>query len=318
LVHDFARSYAACFASLPDQLIYCEHGNQFDPNNRFSNYDDPLDTPFGDHVVTDLLHRLVPRGRITSHINLSELNYVHPLALIPEWLAGRLFYDILDRALRYVLFPLFILYVAYQVLVISPQGVFEVVQQWVVEVGSDAVVLFIGFILFFIPVRRALGRLALSMTESPSGEAKRVEPTDAPAVIERLLNTNHSPPMSSGLTGQQISVFITGHTHDPSLRMVERPHGKPAIIANSGCWLRQLRPVQTIFRTPPIFVASYVQTHIRIYRRDSGIRVELWEHSKPASDRLPFLERAALLGRRSQQPVAQAKAEVIGASELLD
>jgi UDP-2,3-diacylglucosamine pyrophosphatase LpxH len=45
LVHEFALSYAACFTSQPDRVVYCEHGNQFDPANAIAAYDDPLDTP---------------------------------------------------------------------------------------------------------------------------------------------------------------------------------------------------------------------------------------------------------------------------------
>jgi hypothetical protein len=33
LVSVFALSYSASFQSLPDELIYCEHRNQFDPSN---------------------------------------------------------------------------------------------------------------------------------------------------------------------------------------------------------------------------------------------------------------------------------------------
>jgi UDP-2,3-diacylglucosamine pyrophosphatase LpxH len=47
LVDEFALSYAARFESLSDQVIHSEHGNQFDPSNRLSDYGDPLDTPIG-------------------------------------------------------------------------------------------------------------------------------------------------------------------------------------------------------------------------------------------------------------------------------
>src|SRR5918996_2944579 len=33
LVHEFALSYTAAFDTLPEQVVYCEHGNQFDPTN---------------------------------------------------------------------------------------------------------------------------------------------------------------------------------------------------------------------------------------------------------------------------------------------
>jgi UDP-2,3-diacylglucosamine pyrophosphatase LpxH len=45
LVEDFALSYAASFESVPEQVVYCEHGNKFDPANTIRDYEDPLDTP---------------------------------------------------------------------------------------------------------------------------------------------------------------------------------------------------------------------------------------------------------------------------------
>ena len=61
-----------------------------------------------------------------------------------------------------------------------------------------------------------------------------------------------------------------------------RENGAAASIVNSGCWLRQLQPIQAHFRGPPVFVSKFVQTHVRIFLGDYGVRVELWEHPKPA------------------------------------
>lgn len=55
LVDEFALSYTARFESLGDHVFHGEHGNQFDPTNRFSDYGDPLDTPIGSHVVDDIV-----------------------------------------------------------------------------------------------------------------------------------------------------------------------------------------------------------------------------------------------------------------------
>src|SRR5215475_13574495 len=43
LVDVFALSYSASFNSFPDQLIYCEHGNQFDSANTLVDYVNSLD-----------------------------------------------------------------------------------------------------------------------------------------------------------------------------------------------------------------------------------------------------------------------------------
>ena len=97
LVDEFVLSYAARFELVSDRLVYCEHGKQFDPANIITDYDDPLDTPFGDHLVTDVVRRISPVGRIGRDLDMRDIGMVYPLVTIPEWVAGRVFYDLLGR-----------------------------------------------------------------------------------------------------------------------------------------------------------------------------------------------------------------------------
>jgi hypothetical protein len=110
----FGLSYSASFASLPEQVTYCEHGNQFDPSNTIVDYANPLDTPVGAHVVTELVRPIGSGAAVTRSIDLRELSYVFPLAAIPEWIAGRIFYQFLGQVLRWLLAPLVVAYVAYE------------------------------------------------------------------------------------------------------------------------------------------------------------------------------------------------------------
>ena len=58
VLNHFAHELRAARAEPLERLIeivYCEHGNQFDPANIIKDYEDPLDTPLGDHIVTDLI-----------------------------------------------------------------------------------------------------------------------------------------------------------------------------------------------------------------------------------------------------------------------
>jgi Calcineurin-like phosphoesterase len=116
LVDAFALSYSACFRSLPGQLIYCEHGNQFDPANTLADYANPLDTPVGAHVMTELVRPIESAAAVTGGLDLREVRYVFPLAAHPgpaEWIGGRIFYRFLDRVLRWFLGLLALLVVAY-------------------------------------------------------------------------------------------------------------------------------------------------------------------------------------------------------------
>ena len=325
LVDEFVLSYAARFEAFPGRIFYCEHGNQFDPANTVMDYDDPLDTPFGDHVVTDVVRRVVTGGRITRSFDLRDVNKVFPLTTIPEWIAGRVFYDLLGRVATRLLLPLLAGYAAYRIfaylLAVADEGTLSFwesyrtlpgVQTVFAEIAWDALLLVTVLVLFFLAIRRTAARLGSSFTSPPPEE--RPGETSGPARsgksqndIRSILASDHHPPMGRGIRGHQIDVFISGHTHTPSLSEFRREGGNGAVIVNSGCWLRQLRPVPAHFGGPPVFVPKFVLTHARVYPGDDGVCVELWEHPKPAPQRLRTTERLAILGRLPAQPAPGAK-----------
>jgi UDP-2,3-diacylglucosamine pyrophosphatase LpxH len=289
LVHGFALSYAASFASDPDRIVYCEHGNQFDPSNTIRDYDDPLDSPLGEHVVTDLLPRL-PIGWESEGGNLRAIDRVFPLASIPQWLAGRTFYVTATQVVRWLLLPLVILFVAHAL--VRGGGLVDVV----VELGYDLGALLLVLGLFLV----VAGRTANRYIRSAGAHAGRA---DEHELIRGGLESGEPPPLGADLAGE-IAVFVSGHTHAPSLTHFDGPSGISGARVNSGCWLRQLQPVPAHLGAPPVFVSRFVQTHVRVYREDTGLQVELWEHPRPSSQSLRVVERLAVAGRLPAEPQA--------------
>jgi len=121
--------------------------------------------------------------------------------------------------------------------------------------------------------------------------------------------------MRRDIRGREIAVFVSGHTHAPSLSRLSR-ETDDAVIVNSGCWLRQLRPVPAHFGGPPVFVSDFVQTHVRVSHDESGILVELWEHPKPTPRRLRTTEQLAVLGRLPARPVTSTKPRILMSGRL--
>lgn len=326
LVEEFALSYAARFESTPERIIYCEHGNAFDPANAITDYDDPLDTPLGEHIVTDVVRRIVTAGRITRDLDLRDIGRVFPLVTIPEWIAGRVFYDLLGRAVAYLFAPLIVGYAAYRVVAYLLALAYDVPESFSFwesyrtlpglqvlfgEIAWDALLLVTVFVLLFFAIRRTTTRTISSLAPRIPGECPNVSGADSYGVgIRDFLQTDANPPMRRDICGREIDVFVSGHTHAPSLSHLARETGDGAVIINSGCWLRQLRPVPAHLGGPPVFVPRFVQTHARVYLGDSEVRAELWEHPKPALQRLRTAERLAVLGRLSSQPATDTKPEV--------
>ena len=304
LVHEFALSYAATFASAPSDVVYSEHGNEFDEANLKRNYDDPLDTPLGDHIVTEIIPRL-PGGRAAAALQLREIDHVFPLDTIPQWVAGRLFYTLVTQLLRWLLVPLLVAYVAFEVVsYLLGVGAREITDLFV-ELVYDVTLLVAAFGVFLLVARRQANR---------SIESAPVRPVES-EIIRQRLEEARPPPLGDAIDGD-IAVFVSGHTHAPALSAFRRGGGRSGIVVNSGCWLRQLQPLKAHLRAPAVFVNRFVQTHVRVFLRDGEIRVELWERPRPSQQVLRVAERLAIAGRRPTEPAAGSPAAVRSSASI--
>jgi UDP-2,3-diacylglucosamine pyrophosphatase LpxH len=311
LVEEFGLSYAARFGPHPGQLVYCEHGNQFDPVNALTDYANPLDTPVGAHVLTEAIRPIGSRAATTSGIDLREVRYVFPIAAHPgpaEWVAGRIFYQFLGQMLRWLLVLLAFLVVAYvataalAVVLGRAGGGPWALRSLLVEATYGAAVLVFALAVVFLVSRRTTRDVLTTLASrfpwlAPESERSREE-----AAIRRLLEDGGAPPMAADVSSLEVAVFVSGHTHAPAVSELARAGGGRTVVANPGCWLRQLQPVAAWLGGPPVFVPAFVHTHLRVRSSPAGLTVELWDHPKPAERRLPWIERAAVAGRMPRQP----------------
>lgn len=328
LVDEFVYYYlAAIEAGGERRIIYCEHGNQLDPANTVENYDDPLDTPLGHHVVTDFTRRISPYGKVSSNLDLSEIKMVYPLVAIPGWVVSRYFYDFAGKVISYLLLPLIAAYVIYRVVAYflalgygNPAGLFgasqelPAVHRLFLDIVIFGLLATLIFTIFFFVIRYTVHR---TLNAVGSGGRPRASPAQiSQEKIEATLNGENPAPMNNSLDPTTIDVFVSGHTHLPSLIEVERPNNQRAIMVNSGCWLRQLQPVSPHLKGPPVFLSKFVLTHVRVYAQDGALRVELWERSKPAPQRLSRTERILTWGHRPPQPLPDSRSRVQAASSV--
>jgi UDP-2,3-diacylglucosamine pyrophosphatase LpxH len=322
VVDEFAYYYLASIeAGGEPRVIYCEHGNQLDPANTVEDYHDRLDTPLGHHVVMDFTRRVAPLGEVSRGLDLSEIKMVFPLVAIPSWVASRYFYDFAGKVAGYLLLPLLAAYVVYRVVAYllasaaGAPGFFRAYQELprvhelFLDIGIFFLVTLLIFAIFFLVIRRAVRRTLASM--SPGGSRPRYSPAEASQEkIRAILRGESRPPMNPSLDPTTIDVFVSGHTHLPSLTAIERADGRRAVMVNSGCFLRQLQPVSPHLKGPPVFVSKFVLTHVRVFVQEDALRVELWEQPKPAGQKLTRIERLLSWGRRPQGPLPDSKPRV--------
>jgi UDP-2,3-diacylglucosamine pyrophosphatase LpxH len=328
LVDEFAYYYLASIrVGSERRVIYCEHGNQFDPVNTVEDYHDRLDTPLGHHVVMDFTRRIAPYGKISRGLDLSEIKMVYPLVAIPRWVTSRYFYDLAGKVVTYLLLPLLVAYAVYQIAAYlvavargDPARLFggsEELPRYhelFIDITVFGLVILAIFAIFFLIIRHAVHKILATM--SPQG-GPRYSPAEASQrEIREVLRGETRPPMDPDVDPTTIDVFVSGHTHLPSFSEVERPDGRRAVVVNSGCWLRQLQPVSPHLKGPPVFVSRFVLTYVRVFAQDAQLRVELWERPKPAEQSLTRLERLLSWGRRPSQPPAGSKPRVRASAAL--
>ncbi|MEJ7815441.1 MAG: metallophosphoesterase [Rubrobacter sp.] len=329
LVDEFAYYYLASVETGGGRrVVSCEHGNQFDPENSVGDYHDPLDTPLGHHVVMDGTRRIAPYGEISPGLDLSEIKMVYPLVAIPAWIASRYFYDLAGKVASYLLVPLLVAYALYKVVAFaisratggkasllfgSYRELPQVHQAFLDTVLFLVVVLGI-FGVFFLVVRHVVHKTLRAV--SPGGTPHYSPAEASRKKIRALLAGKAGPPMDPSFDPTTADVFVSGHTHLPSLAETERLDGSEAVLVNSGCFLRQLQPITPRLKGPPIFVSKFVLTHVRVFAREGKLRVELWEQPKPAGQTLTRIERLLSIGRRPPQPPAGSKPRLVASATL--
>ena len=327
LVDEFAYYYLASVDTGGERrVIYCEHGNQLDPANTVEDYHDPLDTPLGHHVVMDFTRRVAPLGVISGGLDLSEIKMVYPLVAIPRWIAGRYFYDFIGKVVSYLLLPLLVAYVIYRSVayvlalaagsggLVGDYRVLPQVHELFIDIGIFFLVTLLIFGMFFLVIRHAVRRTLI--TVSPGGRPRYSPAEVSQNAIRSILTGEAEPPMDPDIDPTTIDVFVSGHTHLPSLTKVERTDGRRAVMVNSGCFLRQLQPVSPHLKGPPVFVSKFVLTHVRVFAQDGQVRAELWERPKTARQRLSRIERLLSWGCRPQGPPPDAKPRVVASATV--
>ena len=326
---EFAYYYLASVeAGGKRRVIYCEHGNQLDAANTVEDYHDGLDTPLGHHVVMDFTRRIAPYGEISPGLDLAEIKMVYPLVAIPGWVASRYFYNFVGKVIKYLLIPLLVAYIVYRLAIY-----FIALRQ---GLGSR---LFGGY-------QRAAGvphnlrrhellrpgdpgavRDLFRFSEArPAQDPENDEPAREAAPLlpgrglrEQGKGDREGTPETADepLARPHDDRRLRLGPHAPALVLeLDREDGKPCVLVNSGCFLRQLQPVTPHLKGPPVFVSKFVLTHVRVFVEDEDLRVELWEQPKPAHQNLTRMERLLSWGRRPPQPPPGSKPRIMASATL--
>ena len=253
------------------QRVRVVHGNQSDPYNTFEDPWSPVDTPFGHHVVRDLLPELESRQAPGSL--LEGVQWLDGEAA--DFMGSRLFYRKVVGKLWLVAIP-FVAILLLRLLSFLPgmRGLLHHhAQRWLLGFGLlvafMVIVAAVAAVATLLRVNRALRETAVSARSDPS--------------------SHNAPPRAEAarLVTQGYAGMISGHTHEPELSVVGN-----GFYANTGSGTASVVARKSRLRLPHPFVTVDRFSYVEIVG-DSVLQLKLWVREVPVRSPV-LLERLAL------------------------
>ncbi|KAB1190790.1 phosphoesterase [Haloferax sp. MBLA0078] len=279
-----------------DRVIWIEHGQQRDPNNKSPDFGNPHANPPGYFVnqhITSRAGKLSARGKFNW---LKDIQSVTPMTQIPEWMISKYFYREMSPFLRYASLPFLLTFnisVLYLLLfILSVLGIWaeplDIVNSFIRFIGFAGVLLdvviainavivvilvLLSIPLFFVvrDVRRTLERFGLVEVDEPEAVSD--------AYIDGARDVFESNP--------DVAVFVYGHTHRASLTTVD-----DRAVVNTGTWLKRLHRRSVVFGLLPlVFYSSFRLNYFVITADDDAVAIEYHRIEKENPNDLTLLER---------------------------
>jgi lysylphosphatidylglycerol synthetase-like protein (DUF2156 family)/UDP-2,3-diacylglucosamine pyrophosphatase LpxH len=256
--------------------VWCEHGNQSDRFNRFSDPSDPHDTPVGHHIVREVL----PTARALLGGWIDDASALAVPTSFPTFVTSRLFYRRFLARWRWALGGMAGLFVLRLAASIAAWTAFALARR-IVELALLAI---LDAIVAVLIVAVAAHRTATRIAEAPA------------LAGARGLNRRIAEDLTSAHPGY--AGVVTGHTHVPELR----DQAGERFYANPGCSGVAVRAVPAVAGLPSVFQRSADVGWVLVAGGPAGVEVELYHGSAPDERGMTVVER--WLGRRRAAPTS--------------
>jgi lysylphosphatidylglycerol synthetase-like protein (DUF2156 family)/UDP-2,3-diacylglucosamine pyrophosphatase LpxH len=253
------------------QKVHLVHGNQADPYNTFEDPFSPVDTPFGHHVVRDLLPELESRqgpGTLLEGVQWLDGDAA-------DFMGSRLFYRKIVGKLWLAAVP-FVAILLLRLLSFLP-GVHGLLhhhaQRWLLLFG-----LLVAIIIVVAAVAAAATLLRVNRALRETAISSRSDPA-----------SHNAPPRAEAarLVAQGYAGMISGHTHEPELSVVGN-----GFYANTGSGTASVVSRPSRLRLPHPFVTVHRFSYVEM-TGNAVLELKLWLREVPVRSPV-LLERVAL------------------------
>lgn len=277
--------------------VYAEHGNQFDPPNRYVNFFEPLETPPGEHIVTDLIR---PFKRLVGLTEpwASDIDNVRPLETIPWWIFSRYFYHETNRVLRFLSIPILASFALTRILPIVLIWLHLGLRKLDTLFEVPRVLLLAAFVLLFLDLTIVMVALFLYFIKRDIQKTFKSYGFRQHKDILKRRDHIIQACVEEKLREEAVDFVVFGHTHQRLLHGVTMG-GREKGYANTGTWTKIMWRVNAYLNFPPVFLPRYALTYVTVTQEDQTVTVHLRERGKDvAPPALTPLERVVIFGRK--------------------
>ncbi|MGO8870757.1 MAG: phosphatidylglycerol lysyltransferase domain-containing protein [Acidimicrobiales bacterium] len=258
------------------QRVRIVHGNQSDPYNTFEDPWSPVDTPFGHHVVRDVLPQLESRqapGSLLEGVQWLDGD-------ITDFMGSRLFY-------RKIVGKLWLLAVPFVAILLLRLLTFLPGVRGLLHDHADRWLLGFGLLVAFMVIVAAVATVATLLRVNRALRETAVSARSDPA-------SHNAPPRAAAarLVTQGYAGMVSGHTHEPELSVVG-----DGFYANTGSGTSSVVARPARFRLPHPFVTIQRFSYLEI-RGGTVLELKLWLREQPLESPV-LLERLALAAGKS-------------------
>jgi len=275
--------------------VRVEHGNRFDGANCFRDPRNPLDSPLGQHIVTDLLPTLEGGG--TSW--LEGIEHLADPVDAPTFVASRIAYRRVARYLWWLVLPLLVVlglrlgFRAANAVGHRPGGRF--LSGWASEVTVVTIAVLADLALVAAGLAIVGRRAFAAVSQLGLGERGLAQNDAARAEAGRLAD--------HGVSG-----LVTGHTHHPELSDL-----RTAFYANCGCGSEVQERRRARWGLPPVFASVRRTSWVELEAgAELHVRLVVAEAALPGST---VLERLAMKRQRLESATPTIVASVPGGAD---
>lgn len=299
---------------LGGKKIWVEHGNQHDDFNKMPDFGNPFALPVGYFITSGLVSGAGKRSQFGRNDWLKDIQSVYPTEEIPYWVLSNYFYREMSPWLRWIILPFLVLsglttFVlaggALEWLGITQTNIF-------LHNGLFTSLGYLGNLVQIVLMVNAVVLLVLAFLFVPLSFILR----DIKKTLKRFRLMTHPDEITSGQEKGYLDaaqavfdndldtvVFVYGHTHIPSLRML----GKRAVI-NTGTWLKRLVRARVRFGyLPDIYVPFYYLDYFRISLVDGAIAIDFQMIPKAQPRELDLLQQilTSMKRRRTEDHIPE-------------